>query len=155
MIVAYTDWSNAMKLTSSKSEETSKIKVQIKEIYDETIVCKHVMSGYRIVAFKKYDWKLEVGQIVLLEYKRSNSGGGYVVVDDLMTEIDANVLEAHHIIADGMLYTSLIMENPETHQRMHSLVPSSNNLFGDTSIIITGDKIKMKINNGNIFSISN
>ena len=131
----------------------NKIKVQIKKINDDSIECRHITSNYAVKAFITRGMKFEIGQVVQLEYRTNSGGSGYVVVDDLMEEIEANVLEAQHIISNGMMYTSLILENPDNKQRIHSLVPSTNNLFSNTSIIITGDKVKLKINNGNLFSI--
>ena len=138
---------------SENLKDANKIKVQIKKINDDTIECRHITSNYNIRAFVQKEHNLEIGQVVQLEYRRTSGGGGYIVVDDLMEEIEANVLEAQHIISNGMMYTSLILENPDTKQRIHSLVPSTNKLFSSTSIIITGDIVRMKINNGNLFSI--
>lgn len=143
-----------MRLSNDVNKETNKIKVQIKKICDDTIDCRHITSNFQVRAFITKDMKLEIGQVVLLEYKRSSAGGGYIVIDELMEEIEAKVLEAQHIISDGMMFTSLILENPKTKTRLHSLVPSTNKLFGSTNIIITGDIVKLKINNGNLFSIT-
>jgi len=138
---------------SENLKDANRIKVQIKKINDDTIECRHITSNYNIRAFVQKGHNLEIGQVVQLEYRRTSGGGGYIIVDDLMEEIEANVLEAQHIISNGMMYTSLILENPDTKQRIHSLVPSTNKLFSSTSIIITGDIVRMKINNGNLFSI--
>lgn len=143
-----------MRLLNNASKDTSKIRGQIKKINEDTIECVHTTSNYKVMAYIKSDMKLEIGQVVLLEYRKGPGGGGYIVADSLMEEITATVLEAQHIISNNMMFTSLIMENPETHKRMHSLVPSNNNLFSDTSVIITGDKVKLRINNGNLFSIN-
>jgi hypothetical protein len=142
-----------MKINSTNSEEISKIKVKIKEIHNDTIVCNHLASGYRVVAYIKDNMHFFVGQVVMLEFKRSSNGGGYIVADDLMEEIYANVLEAQHVVSDGMMYTSLVLENPDTKQRMYSLVPSSNSLFEYTSIIVKGDKVKLMVNNGTVFTV--
>jgi len=142
-----------MKLPSDIEGSTNKIKVEILEINGDTIRCKHPTSGYEMQALIKSDMKLQVGQVVVLEYRKDLYNGRYIVFDELMEEIDATVLEAQHIISEGKMYTSLILENSTTKQRLHSLVPSNNTLFGNTSIIITGDKVKLRINNGNLFSI--
>ena len=142
-----------MRITADNSKDTNKIKVQIKKITDDMIECRHITSNYSVKAFAAKDMKLEVGQVVMLEYRRNAGGGGYVIIDGLMEELEANVLEAQHIISNGMMYTSLILENPTNKQRIHSLVPSTNKLFSSTSIIITGDVVKMRVNNGNLFSI--
>lgn len=142
-----------MRLTNKDNSDSTLIKVKIREIREDTIICTHLASNYKVKAFIKKDMKLEIGQVVMLEYRQNGSVGGYIVVDDLMDEVEATVLEAQHIISDGTMYTSLILENPETKQRIHSLVPSTNKLFSSTNIIITGDKIKLRINNGNVFGI--
>jgi hypothetical protein len=142
-----------MRISSDEARDNSRIKVQIKKISDDILECRHITSNYSIRAFAPKGNRLEVGQVVQLEYRRASGGGGYIVVDELMEEMEANVLEAQHIISNGMMYTSLILENPANKQRIHSLVPSTNKLFSSTNIIITGDKVKMKINNGNLFSI--
>lgn len=130
-----------------------RIRVQITAIQGDIAKCKHIMSAFTVKAYIRKDMKLEEGQVVILEYRRNQNGGGYIIADELIDEIEVNVLDAQHIISDGVMYISLIFENPITHKRMHSLVPSSNKLFGSTNIIIKGDKIKLKINNGNVFSI--
>lgn len=132
---------------------SNRIKVQIKKIVGDNIECKHISSNMTLRAVIKNSMQLEVGQVVMVEWKKGPGGGAYVVVDEMISEIEAHVLEAQHIISDGMMYTSLILENPATKQRLHSLVPSTNKLFSNTSIIITGDVVKVKINNGNLFSI--
>lgn len=135
------------------AKDSNKIKVQVKKILDDVIECRHVTSNFQVKAFTNRNMRIEVGQVVLLEYRKNSGGGGYVVIDELMEEIEVKVIDAQHIISDGMMYTSVIMENPSTHQRLHSLVPSTNKLFSSTSIIVTGDTVKLKINNGNLFSI--
>lgn len=142
-----------MRMSSELEKSTSKIKVQIKKINDDTVECRHLTSNFQVKAFINKDMKLDVGQVVLLEFRKLGNMSGYIIADELMEEIEANVLEAQHIISNGMMYTSLILENPNNKQRIHSLVPSTNKLFSSTSIIITGDKVKLKINNGNLFSI--
>lgn len=146
-----------MKMPGSSNSgdiDNKRMKVQIRKIYDDTIECKHITSNYQVKAFINKDMKFEVGQVVLVEYRRTAGGGGYIVVDDLMEEIEAVVLEAQHIISNNMMFTSLILQNPKTGQRIHSLVPSTNKLFSSTNIIITGDNVKLRINNGNLFSIT-
>lgn len=143
-----------MKSQNNNMQNKNQIKAQIKKILDDMIECTHITSNFKVKAYIKRGMSFEIGQVVLLEYRTSSSGSGYIVLDPLMEEIEATVIEAQHIIDNGMMYTSLIMENPLTKERMHSLVPSTNKLFGNTSIIITGDKVKMRVNNGNLFSIT-
>lgn len=142
-----------MRLSIGNTNESSRMKVQIKKIVGETIECKHITSNYQITAYIKKEMQLSVGQVVMVEFKKLQNGGGYIVVDDLIEEVDAKVLDAQHIISDGMMYTSLILENTDNKKRLHSLVPSNNKLFSSTSIIITGDIVKLKINNGVLFNI--
>ena len=134
-------------------ENQGRLKVQIVAIQGDIAKCKHILSSFSVKAFIKRGMNIEVGQVVILEYRRNQSGGGYIIVDGLMEEIEVNVLDSQHIISDGNMYTSLIFENPVTHKRMHSLVPSSTKLFSSTNIIIKGDTIKLRINNGNVFNI--
>lgn len=134
-------------------ENQGRLKVQIVAIQGDIAKCKHILSSFSVKAFIKRGMNIEVGQVVILEYRRNQSGGGYIIVDELMEEIEVNVLDSQHIISDGNMYTSLIFENPVTHKRMHSLVPSSTKLFSSTNIIIKGDTIKLRINNGNVFNI--
>lgn len=135
--------------------EAKRIKVQILAIDKSTgvIDCKHIASGYKVKAYIRPDMKFEVGQVVLLEYKKTPTMSGYIVADSLMIETTAKVLDAQRIIEKDVMYTSIILESIDTHKRMHSVIQSSNNLFWDTSIIITGDTVKIRINNGNMFSI--
>lgn len=142
-----------MRITTNDGGDSSRIKVQIKKIVGDTIECKHITSNFQVRAFYRRDMQLVEGQVVLVEFRKSANGGGYVVVDDLMEEIDAKVLEAQHLIADGMMYTSIIVESFDSKKRMHSLVPSSNKLFSETSIIIKDDIVKIRINNGTLFNI--
>ena len=144
-----------MKLESDFKDGTNKIRVKVLEINGETIKCKHLTSGFEVQAYIIDSVKLELGQVIILEFRRTehNYNGGYIVFDTLMEEVEAQVLNAQHIIADGLLYTSLILENTKTKQRLHSLVPSTDKLFSDTCVVITGDIVKVKINNGIPFSI--
>ena len=142
-----------MKLQSDITGHTNKIKVKVLEINGEVLKCKHVTSGIEVKAYIKSNVTVEIGQVILLEFRKSYHTGEYIVFDPLLTEMSATVLEAQHIINNNVMYTSLILENPDTKQRMHSLVPSNSKLFGNTSIIIKGDKLKLKINDGNLFSI--
>lgn len=144
-----------MRLTSNEVNNSSRIKVQIKKFVGDKVECKHITSSYKIEAFFKQEMDLSEGQVVLVEFRQSRTarGGAYVVIDDLMEEVDAKVLEAQHMIADGLMYTSIIAENPETKKRMHSLVSSSNKLFAETSVIMKGDNVRIRVNNGVLFSI--
>lgn len=136
-----------------EQHEQGRIKVQIIAIQGDTVQCKHLMSSFTVKAYIKKGMNLEIGQIVMLEYRRNQNGGGYIIADELIDILDVIVLDSQHIISDGNMYTSLIFENPINHKRMHSLVPSSNKLFGSTNTIIRGDKVQLKINNGSVFSI--
>lgn len=142
-----------MRIAANNGAGSSVIKVQIRKVLDETIECKHITSNFQIKAFYRNDMHLSEGQVVLVEFRKTANGGGYIVIDDLMEEIDAKVLEAQHLIADGLMYTSIIAEILDTRKRMHSLVSSSNKLFSETSIIIKGDTVKLRINNGALFNI--
>ena len=66
----------------------NKIKVQIKKINDDSIECRHITSNYAVKAFITKGMKFEIGQVVQLEYRTNSGGSGYVVVDDLMEEIE-------------------------------------------------------------------
>ena len=143
-----------MKLNKSiGSKSSSTIRVKVNEIKNGILECTHVVSNIKIKAFYKEEMDIEVGQIVMVEYTSNNKKAGYVVTDDLADNIEAKVLEAQHILANGVLYTSLIIENTENKQRMHSLIPSYNSLFSKTNIIISGDVVNIKVNNGEIFNI--
>ena len=134
-----------MKLESDFKDGTNKIRVKVLEISGETLKCRHLTSGFEVTAYLTSNVKIELGQVLLLEFRKTsyNYNGGYIVFDTLMEEMDAKVLNAQHIIADGMLYTSLILENVNTKQRLHSLVPSTDKLFSDTSVLIVGDTVKL------------
>ena len=140
-------------VNKSQTLETSKILAQVKDIRADYIECKHLTSGVKIRAFITKNMQFELGQVVLLEFRTSSSGSGYIVVDELMEELVADVLEAQHIISNGMMYTSLILENPLNRQRLHSLIPNTNSLFSSANVIIKGDKVNIKLNNGNLFGI--
>lgn len=140
-------------MKQKNNKNTEKIKVVVKKVSDDTIMCKHITSNYDIKAYITRNMHIEVGQVILLEYRVNNGGGGYIVADPLVEEVNAKVLEAQHIISDGNLYTSVILENLETHNRIHSMLSDKNELFASTNILITGDTVKMKINNGKLFSI--
>ena len=142
-----------MRITASNADNGSRIKAVIKKLYGDTVECEHLTSHYKIKAFYKHDMDIVEGQVVLLEFRETHSGSGYIVIDDLMEELDATVLEAQHLIADGMMYTSIIMESVEKKKRMHSLVPSNNKLIAETSIIMKGDMVRIRINNGVLFGI--
>lgn len=143
-----------MKLTKNGADHSkSVIRVRVLAIKEDLIECEHVASKFKIKSLYKKEMSLEVGQIVLVEYIAKENCSGYIVVDDLTEEVTAKVLEAHHIISNGIMYTSLILENTENHKRIHSLIPSMDRLFCSSNIIITGDEVVVKINNGQVFSI--
>lgn len=136
-----------------KSNSTSIIKVRIVAIKGDTIECAHISSNFKLKAFYKEEMNLEPGQIVLLEYSSYKGVAGYIVVDDLSEVIEANALEVQHIISDGKMYTSLILENPDTKRRIHSLIHNESPLFRYSNTIVRGDKVKIKMNNGEVFNI--
>lgn len=142
---------------SSKDSTGTKMKVRIVNIKDDCYICAHVGSNFKVKAKCKANFNLEIGQIVMIKYDKKYSSSGYLVVDDLSEELDAEVLAVHHIISnDELMYTSLIIRNPKTNRRMHSLVSNNNKLFSSsTNTIIVGDHVKLKINNGAIFKIQN
>ena len=140
-----------------KGHSSSTVKVRINNISGESLECAQVATNAKVRAsYDSQKMQLDVGQVVLLEYRKRNGEYGYIVVDDLAEIVESKVLEAQHIISEGLMYTSLIVENPKTKQRIHSLIPNTNKLFSSsTSTIIRGDIVRIKINNGNIFSIHN
>lgn len=141
---------------NEKDSKVTRMKVRIVNIKGDIYICSHVGSNFKVEAKCKTNMNLEIGQIVMLEYNKKYSSSGYIVVDDLSEELEAEVLNAQHIIDGTTMYTSLILRNPKTNRRMHSLISSTNNLFSSsTCTILEGDKVKLKINNGNIFKIHN
>lgn len=131
------------------------IRVRVNSITGNTIEGTHVMSNFKIKATFKSGMNIEKYQVVLVEYIATDKkNAGYIVIDDLSEEIEANVLEAQHIISDGVMYTSLICEHTVTRARIHSLVPNFSKLFLSTNIIVRGDKVLIKLNNGEIFNIT-
>lgn len=142
-----------MRLSNKNKGTSSIIKVRINAIKGDTIDCSHITSNFKLKAFYKSEMELEVGQIVLLEYSTKGSVAGYIVVDDLTENIEAVALEVQHIISDGKMYTSMIFENPENKRRIHSLIHNESPLFRYTNTIVRGDRVKIKINNGDVFNI--
>lgn len=144
----------------SRNDENNKpksiIRVCINSINGDILDCTHIISNFRVKAFYKEEMKLEPGQIVVVEYvaKADKGKSGYVVIDDLSEEIEARVLDAQHIIYDGIMYTSLVCEHMVTRARIHSLIPNYNRLFLKTNIIVKDDIVVIKINNGEIFNIN-
>lgn len=133
----------------TKSAKPAKIKAQIIAFRNGVMECKHIASSYKFEAINPKNIDIEIGQVVLLEYV----GNNYIVDDGLIEIVNSRVLNAQHIIDNNKMYTSLILENPKTKQRMHSLIPSTNSIFYTTCVILTGDLIRIKINNGNLFSV--
>jgi hypothetical protein len=147
---------------SNKSEQ--KIKVKVVSIGDDGhLECSHVTSRLKYGAICPKHMAVDIGQIVVIEFKSSGFKkikgtpveSSYVVVDTLMDEVTATVLKAQHLVSDGRIYTSIILENIETKKRLHSLIDNTNKLFNDsTSTLIEGDNVKLFINNGEIFKIA-
>lgn len=143
----------------SRNDEAGKtksiIRVCINAIHGDILECTHIISNFKVKAFYKEEMNLEVGQIVIVEYvnKADKNKSGYIVIDSLSEEIEARVLDAQHLICDGVMYTSLICEHMVTRARIHSLIPNYNRLFLQTNIIVKGDLVVIKINNGEIFNI--
>jgi len=132
------------------------IKVRVDSISGDIVECSQIASNLHVRAKNiGHKFMLDIGQIILLKYVKTPVYTGYVVHDDLSYEVNAEVLEAYHIISNEKMYTSLILYNPETKKRLHSLVDNNNRLFNDDTItIIKGDIVKLKINNGDILRIS-
>lgn len=135
------------------NNNAEQVKVRIVKISAETIDCRHLSSDLEIKAFYKSGMDLSIGQIVLLRFKRSEAGSAYIVDDPLINYIYGDVLEAHHFIQEDMLFTSVIIQ-VQNKKRMHSLAASNTKIFGETSILVKGDKVKIKQNDGMIFGIS-
>jgi len=133
--------------------ENQKIKVQILSIDNDMAICKHVMSSYSAKAYIRKGMKLEIGQIVILEYRRSSIGGGYIIADELVDKIDARVLYVQHIFEDNVVMVSMILEDLSTHNRIHSIVSSANKMFCDANTVVVGDIVTVKKNNGSVFGI--
>ena len=141
-----------LNMTNIKS---SRIKVQITDIdeLNHEIKCNHIASKLGITAYNPDNLSIEVNQVVMVEYRKTNNGGRYVIVDNLIEEMIANVLEVQHIIDGDKMYVSLIFENPETGERMHSLIQSTMELFKQSVIITSHDKVRLKLNDDSLFSI--
>lgn len=141
--------------SQDKQKIRSVIRVRVNSIVGNTLECSHLISNFKIRATFDAGMNIEQEQVVLVEYvnKADKSKSGYIVIDDLSEEIEANVLEAQHIISDGIMYTSLICEHTVTRARIHSLVPNFSRLFLSTNIIVRGDRVIIKLNNGEIFNI--
>jgi hypothetical protein len=78
----------------------------------------------------------------------------YKVSDPLIDTLETVILKSQHIVSDGQLYTSLILENETNKQRLHSLIDHKNRLFNeDTCTLVDGDRVKLTMNNGEIFKI--
>ena len=137
---------------SKKSENL--IKVKITNIKGNMLECAQLMSNFKVSAKCPEDMDLEVGQTVMIKMVNNREYKGYIVEDSLTEEVEAEVLDVQHIISDGVMYISLIVMNPVTKKRMHSLVPSTDRLFcKSTNVIIKGDIVTLKINNGVILNI--
>lgn len=133
-----------------------RIKVQVKEVQYELnfVDCMQLVSGIKVRAVLPKGVKVVTGQIVYVEYKKDENNSFYVVTDTLLERVEAVVLKAHHLISDGVMYTSIIMKNKKTGKRMHSVIPNSARLFDQTNILITGDNVIIEMNNGDIFNIN-
>lgn len=142
------------KNSESPNRNSTKIKVRVLRVAGDIVECKHEASNRTVRAFiGEHIRELSPGQIIEVEYSSNNAASGYVVYDDLIEIVEAEVLEAHHIIANGIMYTSIILENSKTHKRLHSLVQSTERMFQDTSILIKGDIVKLRLNNGVLFNV--
>lgn len=140
----------------------NRVRVRINSIRGNIAECAYITSNYKVKALIRDGMNLEAGQIVLIEYAHKVRGGQYVVVDDLSSIIEAEVLEAHHIISADKMYTSIIVLNKNTNERLHSLIPSIDSvtpqtarLFSVSKTLVKGDIVKIKVNSGTIFSIKN
>jgi len=136
------------------SRQSTKLKVRVFKINGDMVECKHEASNRSIKAYAgRLANELSIGQVIEVTYSLDNDGGGYTVSNSLVEEIEAIILDAQHIIANGIMFTSIIVENPKTHKRLHSLVSSSERMFNNTSILIKGDIVNLRLNNGILFNI--
>ena len=142
-----------MRPPSDVEGTSNKLKVKVVEIDNKTLKCKHLASGYELQAINRNNEPVQVGQTIMVEYRKEVLGGKYVLFDNLMEEMRVKVLDSQHLLSNDRMYVSVIMENEKTKQRIHSLIQSGSDLFASTSIIVTGDILNIKINNGALFSI--
>lgn len=138
---------------SSDNATNNRIKVQILYFENDMAVCKHVMSTYNTKAYLRKGMKLDIGQIVLIEYRRNSSGGGYIIVDELIEIVKAKVLYVQHIFNEKEIMVSMILEDTVTGERIHSVVSSKDELFYNSNTVIAGDIVQIRKNNGKVFSI--
>lgn len=155
-----------MRLTTSIAEGNMRIKVQIKDIDTATgeYSCNHLSSNRKIVAINPSKFDVEVGQVVMADFQRNNTGGYYIISDPLLEVIEAEIKQAQHIIApdarqDKMvncgerMYVSLVIEEPKTQQRMLSIIKNTDRLFNQASLIVTGDRVKITMNDDNVYGL--
>lgn len=143
-----------MRVSKSYRETlNSRIKIRVSTIDGDKITGKHEVSNYPITAIcTRSDIEIHVGQVIEVEYINNQHIQGYTVRSSLMERTSATVLYVQHIIADSMIYVSLILQTKDG-KRMHSLIPNTMKAFKQASLLIPNDNILVKTNNGNLFEI--
>lgn len=139
----------------SRYKETlnSRIKIRVSTIDGERITGKHETSNYPVTALcTRDDYEIHVGQVIEVEYVNTQHLQGYIVKNPLISTTSATVLYIQHIIADDMMYVSLIIRT-QSGNRVHSLIPNTMKAFQQASLLIPNDDIMIKTNNGNLFEI--
>lgn len=131
----------------------SRIKIRVTTIDGEKITGKHETSNYPVTALcTRDDFEIHTGQVIEVEYVNNQHLQGYIVKNPLISTTSAVVLYIQHIIADGMMYVSLVIRT-QSGDRVHSLIPDSMQSFKQASLLIPNDHIMIKTNNGNLFEI--
>lgn len=136
-----------------KEAMTSRIKIRVSTIDGDKITGKHETNNCPINAIcTREDFEIHVGQVIEVEYVNTQHIKGYIVKDNLMSTTNATVLYIQHIIADNMMYVSMIIRT-QSGKRVQSLIPNTMKAFQQASVLIPHDDIMIKTNNGNLFEI--
>lgn len=144
-----------MKVGKSYRETVnSRIRIRVTTIDGNQITGKHETNKIPISAIcTKPDLEIHVGQLIEVEYVANQHMNGYVVRSSLMNLVAAQVIYVQHIFSNEMLYISLIVKT-KTGAREHALIPSTMRAFTQASLLIPGDNIMIKVNNGDLFEIT-
>ena len=142
-----------MHLKSKTQPKTFKVRIIDMDRNKKLMTCQHKTGFIVKMSYNPAGTDYAIGQMIEVAYKSNQMVTGYVITDNLIQIVDARVLEAQHIIENEKLYTSVIFEDTRTKKRMHSLVPYSSTIFPQTVILISGDIVKLKLNNGELFEI--
>lgn len=112
-------------------------------------------NGLKIkISYPRGGADLHVGQYIGVVYRTKGYVEGYTLVDTLMETVDMRVIDVQRMVHKDVMYVSIVFEDRHNQsRRMFSCVRSGSSNFPNASVLVIGDYVKVRVNNGKLFDI--